>query len=670
MTSLHVYFSLRNQKAFQRTLEASRPQKSYQTSTSSSGGRSFNRPSPLSSGLFTNVDVNARDRLGRTVLHLAASATDASALEYVRMLLAHPNINVNMVDSENHWTALHRALYCGNIPIAMNLIQRSDIDISLKDYEGWPGKLRVKADLLTWGANRNATLGVGDADDRAFPEQITVESAQTSTRTASSRVEERFTPVRVQDIVMSRLHTAVVSDEDRTNLYVCGFGSGGRLGPGQHTQYSLVPVSQLPNTIVSVALGQDHTLALTNTGEVLSWGLNRFAQLGYVVETTTTMSSRVEEPIQATPRKVTAGLKGKFVLGVAACKTASACWTASEVYSWGTNSGQLGYDKIAHPVQILPRVVTKINQPVISVTITDNAMACLLKTNDVVCIYNDNHFRVNFPQHAFPSEMKTYRPPQAIRNASIDKITSCDSLIAALTSNGELFTFSLGPPAPESAANSAFANKSRELVKPQRVWALRKKFSSVKDVALGADGSIIICTESGHVFVRARTTGKAFKFQRMPYMQRVIKVAANNTGAYAALRVDAVPAPVPVLGNTLAQDMALILPYGAMPPPPAPRLPSPTTAQGRCRELRSRRSARGIAPSCARWHFPFTGRWRGARSRRRRHRSAMLREKDSWRLRIVAICAAREETTFEMEQKTAKVHVSSAKKAAEAATEK
>lgn len=117
-----------------------------------------------------------------------------------------------------------------------------------------------------------------------------------------------------------------------------------RLGPGQHTQYGLVPLPQLPHTIVSIALGQDHTLALTKSGEVLSWGLNRFAQLGYVVDQPASAGGlgRSEEPIQATPRKVAGPLKNKRVFGVAACKTASACWTEAEVYTWGTNNGQLG----------------------------------------------------------------------------------------------------------------------------------------------------------------------------------------------------------------------------------------------------------------------------------------------------------------------------------------
>ena len=44
--------------------------------------------------------------------------------------------------------------------------------------------------------------------------------------------------------------------------------------------------------------------------------------------------------VQVTPRKVM--LRGKVVRGVAACKTASAWWTKEEVFTWGSNAGQLG----------------------------------------------------------------------------------------------------------------------------------------------------------------------------------------------------------------------------------------------------------------------------------------------------------------------------------------
>jgi ankyrin repeat protein len=159
MTSLHAYFHYRDQAAFQRQLAAA----------------------PL------QTDVNARDWLGCTVLHLACAASARAATEYVRMLLAHPGIDVNLQDVESHWTALHRALYNGNIATAcvlysmsscvksmhspsILLLQRSDIDTDLKDSERYrafdlynttvedtmPNKRDAPYgfELYTWGVNR------------------------------------------------------------------------------------------------------------------------------------------------------------------------------------------------------------------------------------------------------------------------------------------------------------------------------------------------------------------------------------------------------------------------------------------------------------------------------------------------------------------------------------
>jgi ankyrin repeat protein len=112
MSQLHAYFFLRQQQNFQRLLDSSRGQ-STAAAPSSSGGKSWNRPSALASAMV--CDVNARDWLGRTVLHLACASPEPSSLEYVRLLLAYPAINVNLQDTESHWTALHRALFHGNI---------------------------------------------------------------------------------------------------------------------------------------------------------------------------------------------------------------------------------------------------------------------------------------------------------------------------------------------------------------------------------------------------------------------------------------------------------------------------------------------------------------------------------------------------------------------------
>ncbi|KAH7923696.1 hypothetical protein BV22DRAFT_1036046 [Leucogyrophana mollusca] len=577
MTLLHVYFTLRNQQAFQRLLEGtgSRGQSSSSTAgLSTSGGKSWTRSSTLTSVVAT--DVNALDSLGRTVLHLACSSIEPSSVEYVRMLLAHPIININAQDTEGHWTALHRALYHGNIAAATLLLRRPEVDTSMKDHEGYTAfdlynsTLRTtkpssfdggSADLFTWGTNRNAALGLGDGNDRVYPDQVVIPHKDDPITRQKKSIEERFSPIQVRQLAMSRLHTVILTSETRDNVRVCGFGGGGRLGPNQHTQYSLVPLPDFMHTIDSVAIGQDHTLALTTTGEVLSWGLNRFSQLGYVVEQPS--NGRLEEPIQSSPRKI-GSLKKEHVRGVAACKTASACFTSTEVYTWGTNGGQLGYSKTATPVQVLPRKVASIVQPVSAISMTDTAMACLLDNGEVACVWNAGVTKINFPIQNFPLEMYVYRPPQAVKGPNITKLTSCDDTFAALSSNGEVFTFC----PPNAGDGEGSSSKGLQAIKPQRVWALRRQFSGVRDVALGADGSIIVCTQSGHVFVRTRNTKsgqsasvKAFKFQRVPYIQRVVAVCANNTGALAALRVDHEPSPIRLTGRSLSGDIAEIQPY-------------------------------------------------------------------------------------------------------------
>jgi len=150
MTLLHDYFHTRNLQSFQRLLAldgantaghsttggppsgAEQSKGTYATpGTSPSGGtslgqgnalRSWTRgmssaPPTASAQLNRNAcDPNVRDRQARTALHLACSSLES--IEYVRALLKHPQIDVNAVDQESHWTALHRALYVANVPAA------------------------------------------------------------------------------------------------------------------------------------------------------------------------------------------------------------------------------------------------------------------------------------------------------------------------------------------------------------------------------------------------------------------------------------------------------------------------------------------------------------------------------------------------------------------------
>jgi len=261
----------------------------------------------------------------------------------------------------------------------------------------------------------------------------------------------------------------------------------------------------------------------------------------------------------------------------------------------------IGYDKNAQPVQVLPRPVTKFTNAVIDLAMSvctflcwlaspnDTKFLCFIRTrcsqpywfldmsnafgttdtvesSTFLPLHSQHcpHCIHSFPMQAFPSGIQPYRPPQSIKDACISKITCCDETFSALSSNGEVFTFSAAP-SSNADTSSADGRAAVTVFKPQRVWALRKKFSAVKDVALGSDGSIIICTESGHVYVRTRnaksSTGRTFKFERIPYLQRVTQVCANSTGAFGALRIDYKLKPIEVTGNMIAQDLKTVQPY-------------------------------------------------------------------------------------------------------------
>jgi len=117
-----------------------------------------------------------------------------------------------------------------------------------------------------------------------------------------------------------------------------------RLGRTIHSQLALTPLPELPHTIVGIALAQDHTLALASGGFILSWGHNRFSQLGYPFDAVEkpTLGSKDEQEVQVSPKRVVGPLKKEWVRGVAAGRMSSACWTADAVWTWGTNAGHLG----------------------------------------------------------------------------------------------------------------------------------------------------------------------------------------------------------------------------------------------------------------------------------------------------------------------------------------
>ncbi|KZF21039.1 hypothetical protein L228DRAFT_262107 [Xylona heveae TC161] len=648
--------------------------------TSSWNISSVNTTPGKAAGSWANVvlgrsDVNSKDTFGLTILHHAASRTTDNAHAFALALLEHPLTDIYMQDMENGWTALHRALYFGNILTARAILSRDALDagnvlnagglIKIKDKEGnspfdlfaatiadeslrspgldlshakyeddnddtssqgagsendedFPRHVSLAPrvdihgdDLFTFGSNKNHTLGFGDEDDRQYPERITLKRPENLLRrfyreqhagldipsstdlgskpSASLPSLIRNRPILIQDIAMSKLHTAVLTTDPESNLYMCGFGPGGRLGTGdENTRFNFVCVDNGPlagKRVVNIGLGQNHTLAVTDDGQLFTWGTNAFGQLGYLLPKP---KLNDEDPIQTSPRQVFGPLKRELVLGAAGSRIHSVVHTSTALFTFGKNEGQLGLvdsDARSLEIQTIPRRVAAslFSSPIRMVSAIDRATICLLQNHEVWVFANYGYTKLSFPlDGSFDNfQRSTFRTTayDFLPN-NIIKVTAGGDTICALSRRGEVFTVNVSQRAEPGVASASTTNPSKirsALSLPQRVWSLRKGHMAVSDVDVGQDGSVVICTESGSVWKRikrakikdAAATGsrdfkaKDYKFSRVSGLTRVTAVRSNSFGAFSAVRTesDVTKTHVQVKDSTLSRDLAVLSPF-------------------------------------------------------------------------------------------------------------
>ena len=480
-------------------------------------------------------------------------------------------------------------------------------------------------EVYTFGSNKNITLGFGDEDDRQFPERITLRRPDhLLQRFYREHVDEnervwagydsldsdagllalprnlpvqslpwhiRSKPLVVQDVFMSKLHTAAITSDPESNLYICGHGPGGRLGLGhERTQFNFACVeggALAGRKVATAALGQNHTLALSVEGEIFSWGSNGYGQLGYSLPKTALVD---DEPINTLPRQIFGPLKREVVTGAAASRIHSVVHTSTSLYTFGKNEGQLGIidsDARSLDIQVTPRKVAAslFAAPIVSVSAIDKATICLLENHDVWVFANYGYTKVQFPldetSHSLVKESFRVTRYNSTMN-HICKVTAGGDIICAMSSTGDVYTLSVSLSRQDSqATNASTTNPTKirgALSQPQSIWAPKKNNMAARDVAIDADGSIIISTEEGSVWKRSRRTkikdsataeyrSKDYKFSRISGLTRVLAVRASAYGAYAAVRRDCDVTKTQVLAaeQTIWDDLCPLLCFHDLP---------------------------------------------------------------------------------------------------------
>ena len=190
--------------------------------------------------------------------------------------------------------------------------------------------LTAKGEVFTWGKDRSPQLGHANAQ-RGRPNLVSLPNGARATHVAAGRQQ-----------------TCAVSEQGE--LFSWGLGFEGALGHGtkQNEARPKLVDALHGHKVVDVSCGREFTLALTDAGELFSWGANDYGQLG---QGHTVRYQRSPAKLASMRKRVVAIATGEF--------HAAALADDGTVYTWGQGKeGQLGHN--GRDSVSLPRLVEEL----------------------------------------------------------------------------------------------------------------------------------------------------------------------------------------------------------------------------------------------------------------------------------------------------------------------
>ena len=181
--------------------------------------------------------------------------------------------------------------------------------------------------LYAWGSNAYGQLGNGTTTNSSVPVAVKIAGTPLAGKT-------------IIQIVAGANHNMVLTSDGA--IYTWGWNYHGQLGNNTKTNSNTIVAVQTIGTplagkkIVKIAAGQGHSLALTDDGRVYTWGRNDTGQLGN--NATTDAMLPVAVTVTGTP------MNNKTIIEIASgARHSLAIDSSGKVYAWGHNgSGQLG----------------------------------------------------------------------------------------------------------------------------------------------------------------------------------------------------------------------------------------------------------------------------------------------------------------------------------------
>jgi len=212
--------------------------------------------------------------------------------------------------------------------------------------------------LFTWGKGQNGRLGHGGTESELIPKAV-----------------EALAGYHVSQVSCGDFHTACVM-LNPTHVYTWGLGLSGRLGHGDEADCQLPTlVEALAGVHVTcVACGGHHSATISEpAGQLMTWGGGAFGKLGH--------GNRLA---QTTPKTVSALQDKRLVQVSLGPHHAAALTQKGEVYTWG-QAGRLGHASQGAEVdEMVPRQVLALSSVfVLQVCCGHSHCAVVSETGDV-----------------------------------------------------------------------------------------------------------------------------------------------------------------------------------------------------------------------------------------------------------------------------------------------